>query len=738
MSRTKGFFFAFGVLCLISACGAGTDATSTPSIVTTNVESGDLEVSTRKNFFVTFTAPVKLETVTTESFFLTTTTPTAVIASKALVNAAVCDPSLAVPATLTCASETECTLTPLETLDTNTTYRLCLTSRIEFEEPELHGVFQGTILEFTTKTADADAVESVGDALDANDFTFAVGDSASSVTESFTLPTSGVEDTVITWTSGNTDVVSTTGDSAAVTRPTTDTTVTLTATITKGEASNTKEVSVVVLGTSLGASNDTTAPTVTITSAESTLTAESPFTATLTFSEDISGLELSDLTATNATVANLQTTTANRVFTVSVTPSASPSDITLTIPAGGVVDGASNANTVSNVFSIRYDTSALTVAMTSSAGSSTNASPFSATITFSEAVAGFVLADIGVTNGAAGALTSSDDRVFTANITPSANGAVMVSVAAGVATDAFSQTKSNTATSALSTVYDGTAPTVDSTVPADAASAVAITSTVAVVFSEAMDTSTLTTNTTDTTCSGSLQVSSDSFSTCVRMAAAPVATNGNKTFTVTPNASLSHAATYKIRITTAAKDAAGNAIAAAVTTETGFTTASKMIFITAATYTGNLGGISGADAKCMADANYPGTGTYKALLSDGVARTACTTADCGGGSGEHTDWVLSASTNYVRADGSTSIVTTNANGIFVFGTMTNSWQSGAQVLSWSGTYYNWTAFIDCSNWSSASGSAFGLLGRSDATNSEAISNAATDCSQTKALVCVEQ
>ena len=45
--------------------------------------------------------------------------------------------------------------------------------------------------------------------------------------------------------------------------------------------------------------------------------------------------------------------------------------------------------------------------------------------------------------------------------------------------------------------------------------------TISVTFDEAMSVATLTTNTLDSTCSGSLQVSRDNFATCVQMAAPP-------------------------------------------------------------------------------------------------------------------------------------------------------------------------------------------------------------------------
>ena len=68
----------------------------------------------------------------------------------------------------------------------------------------------------------------------------------------------------------------------------------------------------------------------------------------------------------------------------------------------------------------------------------------------------------------------------------------------------------------------------------------------------------------------------------------------------------------------------------------------KTLFVTAAGYNGNLGGVSGADAKCMADANKPSDGkTYKAMLTDGSTRIACTSANCTtSGNAEHLGWVL--------------------------------------------------------------------------------------------------
>lgn len=125
-----------------------------------------------------------------------------------------------------------------------------------------------------------------------------------------------------------------------------------------------------------------------------------------------------------------------------------------------------------------------------------------------------------------------------------------------------------------SITLDNTAPTIASTSPADAANGVLPTGSFTINFTEGvgLDTTTITTNTTDNSCSGSIQVSlaSDNFATnkCVRMAASPVQVAGS-TYRVTPYGRL-NPGQYKLRVTGAIKDLAGNALSA-FTQATGFT-----------------------------------------------------------------------------------------------------------------------------------------------------------------------
>ncbi|WP_244935775.1 DUF1554 domain-containing protein [Leptospira bouyouniensis] len=131
------------------------------------------------------------------------------------------------------------------------------------------------------------------------------------------------------------------------------------------------------------------------------------------------------------------------------------------------------------------------------------------------------------------------------------------------------------------------------------------------------------------------------------------------------------------------------------------TTGTCKIFISNPTAPMNAG-ISGFDNHCNNSANKPsGSHTYKALISDGVKRRACSTANCSGGTSENIDWVLKPNQQYKRKDGTTIIATTNANGIFV-SSLTNvidpDMFDGASDHVFTGVNADWTPGDDCSDW----------------------------------------
>ena len=207
--------------------------------------------------------------------------------------------------------------------------------------------------------------------------------------------------------------------------------------------------------TQLSIESDGSAPGVTLAT-----TASEPvsgaFEVSLTFTETVTGLELSDLSVTNGTASNLAGSGAS--YTVSITPS-SDGDVSVSLPAGSAQDEAGNDNTVSNTLSIEADLTAPSVALSSTATEPVSGA-FPLTVTFSEDVTGFELSDLTVGNGVASGLSGSG-AVYTATITPSGDGAVTVDVASDVATDAAGN--GNTAATQFSIENDIDPPEVQMT-----------------------------------------------------------------------------------------------------------------------------------------------------------------------------------------------------------------------------------------------------------------------------------
>ncbi len=167
--------------------------------------------------------------------------------------------------------------------------------------------------------------------------------------------------------------------------------------------------------------------------------------------------------------------------------------------------------------------------------------------------------------------------------------------------------------------------------------------------------------------------------------------------------------------------------------------AKKLIYLTSPV-AANFGGIAGADGLC--DTNKPSAGSWKALISDGTNRLACSSStDCTNDTTGRVDWTLAANTSYRRAADDTLIAVTNANGIFDF-PLNNGWASNSN-RSWTGLQATWAANTanNCLAWTSASAANNGKAGINDATNSTSIAAAGTqtcDSSNTLSIICVQQ
>lgn len=97
--------------------------------------------------------------------------------------------------------------------------------------------------------------------------------------------------------------------------------------------------------------SDTTPPTVTITSTESSPTGVNPIPITITFSESVTGFTVDDITASSGSLNTFAGSGA--VYTVNWVPGAR--SLTMDIAAGVCVDGAGNGNTAADQFSIIWE-----------------------------------------------------------------------------------------------------------------------------------------------------------------------------------------------------------------------------------------------------------------------------------------------------------------------------------------------------------------------------------------------
>ena len=214
---------------------------------------------------------------------------------------------------------------------------------------------------------------------------------------------------------------------------------------------------------------DTTAPDVSI-SVPSEVQ-NGAFGVIITFTEFVSGFEQEDLSLGGTATASITAwnATDNTVFTAEITPTTSGT-VTLDIAADVATDAANNPNTAATQQMVTVelkDETAPTVSISVPSGTQNGA--FDVTITFTEVVSGFEQADLSISGTATASVTAwntTDDTVFTATITPTMNGNVILNIPVDVATDAAGN--KNTAATPQKVVVelkDETAPTVSISVP---------------------------------------------------------------------------------------------------------------------------------------------------------------------------------------------------------------------------------------------------------------------------------
>jgi thioredoxin-like negative regulator of GroEL len=197
---------------------------------------------------------------------------------------------------------------------------------------------------------------------------------------------------------------------------------------------------------------DAILPTVTIQNVPAN--SNTAFTATFAFSEAVTGFEVGDISLINATASAFATVNSS-TYTALITPSAQGL-VTLNVGINVAQDSVGNFNIAAVPVVSLFDTTRPSVAI--QGVQPQNITPFTATFTFSEAVADFIVSDITLTNATASAFTTVSSSSYTALITPIADGTITLNVNANVAQDVAGNL--NTAATQVSTEFNGSRPTV--------------------------------------------------------------------------------------------------------------------------------------------------------------------------------------------------------------------------------------------------------------------------------------
>ena len=126
------------------------------------------------------------------------------------------------------------------------------------------------------------------------------------------------------------------------------------------------------------------------------------FDVTITFSEDVTGFDPSELALTNATADSSWSSETATTYTVAITPmiaAGNTGTVTIQVPASvaQAQDGANRDNTASSIKSVAVDRERPTVVSITGEATVTNLNFFDVTITFSEPVYGFESSELTLT-----------------------------------------------------------------------------------------------------------------------------------------------------------------------------------------------------------------------------------------------------------------------------------------------------------------------------------------------------
>lgn len=208
------------------------------------------------------------------------------------------------------------------------------------------------------------------------------------------------------------------------------------------------------LAASLQNASDRTPPVISLFSISPEIV-RAPYVVEITLDEPVTDFGVDRISVTNATLSDFIVISPLR-YTVLVTP-VTDGEVSVAIEDGTVADTARNMNVGETLLLRIYDATppTVTIDVPSPVASDFNFSPLPATATFSEDVEGFDLGRLSLTNATAANLAGGP-TVFTFDVTPSTEGPVTVSIAAGEVVDRAGNP--NVVSNPLSKFYDVNPP----------------------------------------------------------------------------------------------------------------------------------------------------------------------------------------------------------------------------------------------------------------------------------------